>query len=223
MTNRRLISNAALSLALLNLSACSKSAPPPAAPPAAEAPPVAAEPEPAPLAATEVSEDEKFVEGVAGGVMSSTTTLEAEVVSVDQSAREAVLRAAEGNLVTVRVGKDAVNFYQVKVGDRVRVQMMRELVVEVDPTENAGPDGTEVVAGSAEKGEQPGGAMLSTSKISSKISKMDTNARTATLVFENGEKLTFDVRPDVDMSKYKVGQTVVFLLTEMLALNVEKL
>lgn len=205
-------------------SACAKSAPPPAAPPAPqeESAPVAA-PEPAPLAATSSQESEKFVEGVAGGVMSSTVTLEAEVVSINQDNREAVLRAAEGGLVTVRVGKDAVNFYQVEVGDRVRVQMMRELVVEVNPGESSGADGTEVLTGRAEKGEQPGGAVLSTSKISSKISALDPKARTATLAFENGEKLSFDVRPDVDMSQYKVGQQVVFLITEMLALNVEKL
>lgn len=208
-----------LAAAALSLGACAKNTPPPAEP-------VAAEPEPAPVAAlatpVETSESH-FVEGVAGGVMLSTLTLQAEVVSVDQEKREAVLRGPEGKEVTVRVGKGAVNFYQVSPGDKVNVTMARELVIYVPDSEESGPDGTAVAAAGAEKGDTPAGAVLATTKVTSTIDSIDLEARKATLSFEDGHKETFEVRPDVDMTKYKVGQQVVFLVTEMLALEVEKI
>jgi hypothetical protein len=143
---------------------------------------------------------------------------------VDQTKREAVLRGPEGNQVTVRVGKGAVNFYQVKAGDRVNVTIERELVIYVpEKEEPKGQDGTAVMAAGTEKGETPAGAVVATTKVTAKISSMDTKARTATVTFEDGKKETYEVRPDVDMTKYKVGQQVVFLVTEMLALEVAKL
>lgn len=220
MMQGKFISEAVVLAFALGAVACSKSAPPPADASTEESAEPAAE---EPLAEPEVTNDADYVEGVAGGVMTSTLTFEAAVVSVDQQKREAVLRGPEGKEVTVRVGKEAVNFYQVAAGDRVRVQAVRQLVVAVNEGEAAGPDGTAVAAGSAEKGDTPGAAVVATTRISSKITAMDEKARTATLTFQDGAKETFDVRPDVDMTRYKVGQEVVFLMTEALALEVQKL
>ena len=44
----------------------------------------------------------------------------------------------------------------------------------------------------------------------------------ATLQFEDGSTRTVAVRPDVDLGKRKVGDTVVLRLTEALAMRVEK-
>lgn len=225
MTTRTVIRTTVSLLALVSLSACAKSTPPsetPSEPPAEAVP--AEEPEAAPLAGPQESTDQVYVEGVAGGVMTSTVTLEAEVVSVDQEKKEAVLRDSAGSEVTVRVGKNAVNFYQVEVGNRVKVTMARELLIYVNDEGAAEEEEGTVAAGAgSEKGEKPAGAVVASTKVTSKIEAMDTEARTATLVFTDGKKQTFNVRPDVDMTKYKVGQEVVFLVTEMLALEVEAL
>lgn len=209
----------------LGLAACAKPAPAEAPAPApTEAP--AAETEPAPLAEPVANEEEYFVEGVAGGAMIKTLELEAEVVSVNQEKREAVLKDKAGNQTTVKVGKEARNFYQVKPGDRVMVAMARELVIYVEegkPGEVKEQDGTAVAAGRAEEGATPGGAVMATTKVTAKIKSLDTKARTATLVFEDKKEETFEVRPDVDMTKYKAGQSVVFLITDMLALEVKKI
>ncbi len=211
-------------LTALSLSACATNTTPPAEPTAqAEPAPEPAETEQPPLAPADEEVDQLYVEGVAGGVMTRTVTLEAEVIAVDQTKKEATLRDAEGNEISVRVGENAVNFYQVAVGDRVKVAMGQELVVYVDDAEQTEPDNTAVVAAGAEQGAPPAGMVVATTKVTSKISAMDKTARTATLTFEDGTKKTFEVRPDVDMTQYKVGQDVVFLVTEMLALEVEKL
>lgn len=208
---------------VLGLGACAKKASTPTETPASDATAQPAAPAPEPLAEPVENEEQYFVEGVAGGAMIKTLELEAEVVSVDQEQREAVLRGPEGNELTVKVGKDARNFYQVKPGDRVLVAMARELVIYVEDGSQKEQDGTVVAAGRAREGATPGGAVVATTKISAKIKALDTKARTATLTFEDGKDETFEVRPDVDMTKYKTGQTVVFLITDLLAVEVKKM
>lgn len=210
-------------LALVTLSACASSTPPAETP--AEEAPAKEEPASPPLAPVVQNTDRQFVAGIAGGVMTTTVTLEAEVVSVSQEKREAVLRGPEGNEVTIRVGEGAVNFYQVAKGDRVKVAMARELAVYV-PEEGetkTEADSAQVMGARAKEGDTPAGAVVATAKITSTVEAMDLTARTATLKFEDGHTETFNVRPDVDMTKYKVGQKVVFLITEALALEVVKL
>lgn len=211
--------------AALNGLACSKQAPEAKEPPAPTEEPAPAEESKAPLATPSESSEQYFVEGVAGGVMVRKIQLEAEVVSVDQQKREAVLRGPQGKEVTVKVGKEAVNFYQVAPGDRVNVLMARELVVYVPDgkEKDETPDGTALAGARAEQGEKPAGVVVSSTKVTAKIKALDTKARTATLVLENGEEDTFSVRPDVDMTKYKAGQDVVFLITDLLALEVTKI
>jgi|GEM_PF-2322987 len=215
--------------ATLSVVGCSKPAPEAKEP----APEVQAQPEAveaAPLATPTDSSKEYFVEGVAGGTMIRQIQLEAEVVSVDQEKREAVLRGPGGKETTVKVGKEAVNFYQVAPGDRVNVLMARELTVYVpaDPKKStdgkpAEGDGTAIAGARVEDGQKPAGVVVSSTKITSKITALDAKARTATLTLESGEAEVFNVRPDVDMTKYKVGQEVVFLITDLLALEVHKL
>lgn len=204
--------------------ACAKPAPAESPEPAAEV--AASEAQHEPLAEPVANEEQYFVEGVAGGAMIRTLEIEAEVVSVNQEQREAVLRDKAGNETTVKVGKEARNFYQVQPGDRVMVTMARELVIYVEEGkagESEQQDGTAVTAGGAEEGATPGGAVIATTKITAKIKALDTKERTATLVFADGKEDVFEVRPDVDMSKYKAGQSVVFLITDLLALEVKKL
>ena len=51
---------------------------------------------------------------------------------------------------------------------------------------------------------------------------IDRTKRTATLRFEDGRTKTFPVRDDIDLSRRKVGEKVVFLVTEMVAISVDK-
>jgi hypothetical protein len=46
--------------------------------------------------------------------------------------------------------------------------------------------------------------------------------RTTTLRFDDGTTETFPVRADVDLSRHKVGEQLVFRVTEMIAVWVEK-
>jgi hypothetical protein len=61
-----------------------------------------------------------------------------------------------------------------------------------------------------------------TVQITATVSAIDQENRTATLAFEDGRTKTFPVRDDIDLSQRKVGEKVVFTVTEMIAISVEK-
>ena len=74
----------------------------------------------------------------------------------------------------------------------------------------------------APKGAKPGGIMAETTQVTAKVTAIDAEHHKATLQFEDGTTRTVAVRPDVDLSKRKVGEKVVIRTTEALAIPVEK-
>jgi hypothetical protein len=51
---------------------------------------------------------------------------------------------------------------------------------------------------------------------------MDMKSRTATLRFEDGSTEILSVRSDVDMSRHKVGEKVIFSISGKVAIDVSK-
>jgi len=163
-----------------------------------------------------------MAEGVPGGVIIDTLTLDAEVVAVDHEARTAVLLMPGGEKVPVTVGPEAINFDQVQKGDRVKALVTEELAIYLGDENSAEADGAEAAAVLAGKGEQPGGIVAETVRATATVTAIDLEARTATLQFDDGTTKTANVRPDIDLSKQKVGAKVVFEITRVVALSVEK-
>jgi hypothetical protein len=58
--------------------------------------------------------------------------------------------------------------------------------------------------------------------VAGKVIAIDLEKRKATLQFEDGSTETFSVRPDIDLSRHQVGERVVFRVTEMIAIGIEK-
>ena len=91
------------------------------------------------------------------------------------------------------------------------------------PDEGETPtDGGAQLVALAPKGAKPGGIMAETTQVTAKVTALDVAHRKATLQFEDGTTRTVAVRPDVDLSKRKVGDQVVIRLTEALAISVKK-
>jgi len=74
----------------------------------------------------------------------------------------------------------------------------------------------------APKEAKPGGLIVETAQVTAKVTAIDVEHRQATLQFEDGTTRTVSVRPDVDLSKRKVGDQVVIRKTETLAVKIEK-
>jgi len=187
--------------ALLALTACTATSPPP---PAAGAGAVA------------------YAEGVPGGVMVNTVDISARVTAIDTANRKVTLLGPDGDKVTVKVGPEAVNFDQIRVGDLVNATVTEALVVYLDEEGASPPDGSAAMVALAPKGAQPAGLVAETTQVTATVKTIDPTNRTATLQFEDGSSQTFPVRNDIDLSRRKVGEKVVFQVTEMIAISVEK-
>jgi hypothetical protein len=186
---------------ILTLTACSPTSPPP---PAKE------------TRSTDIQE------GVPGGVIVDTLDVSAKVTAIDTSNRKVTLLGPDGDKFTVKVGPEAVNFDQIRVGDLVNATVTEELVVYLDEEGASAPDGSAAVVALAPKGAQPGGLVAEIVQVTAKVIAIDQTNRTATLQFEDGSSKIFPVRDDIDLSQRKVGEKVVFQVTEMIAISVEK-
>ena len=161
-------------------------------------------------------------EGVPGGAVVSTLEVEAKVIEIDQEARTAVLQVPSGATMPIAVGPEAINFDQITVGDTVRALVTEQLVIQMAAEDSAKDDGAAAAAMLAPKGAMPGGIVAETIRMTATVTAIDVEARTASLKFEDGSTKTVAVRPDIDLSLRKVGEKVVFEMSQMVALSVEK-
>jgi hypothetical protein len=161
-------------------------------------------------------------EGVPGGVFVNTVEESVKVTAIDTAKRKLTLLLPDGEKTTVKVGPEAVNFDQIRSGDLVKVTLTEELVVYLDEEGTSAPDGTATMVVLAPKGAKPGGLVAEVVQVTATVAAIDPSNRTATLRFEDGRTKTFPVRDDIDLSRREVGEKVVFLVTEMIAISVEK-
>lgn len=163
-----------------------------------------------------------YADGVAGGVIVQTFELTARVAAINKANREVTLVSDDGIKQKVTVGPEAINFNQIRIGDRLTVTATEEMVVELGvPGEKTG-DGAAAVVALAPKGAKPGGLVAETVQVTGTVTAIDAAKRTATLRFEDGTIKTLPVRDDLDLSKRRVGEKVVFQVTEMIAISVKK-
>jgi hypothetical protein len=163
-----------------------------------------------------------YTEGVPGGVVLQTFKTTATVTAIDQAKRKATLLGPEGKKFTVKVGPEAVNLDQIRVGDQVNATVTQRIVVSLEPEGAASSDGTAAVVARAPKGDQPAGLAAETTQVTARLIAVDSAKRTATLGLPDGTTEAFPIREDVDLSRLKAGDQVVFRVTEMTAIWVEK-
>lgn len=180
----------------------------------------ASDPEPPPP--PEATRVAAYDEGVPGGVMVETLQVSARVTAIDRAQRRVTLLGPDGDELQVKVGPAAANFDRIDVGDTVQVTLTEELVIAIGDAASAQDDGSAAVVALAPVGAKPGGVVVETTRITGTVTAIDEQARIATLRFEDGSIRSFPVRDDVDLSQRRVGETVVFQVTERIALEVRE-
>lgn len=136
--------------------------------------------------------------------------------------RQQAHRASDAKKFTVMVGPEAVNFNQVHVGDRVDATVTQKVIVSLDDKETSSNEGAAAVVIQAPTGDQLGGLAAETFQLSGTVIANDLEKRTVTLRFEGGTTEIFPVRADVNLSRHKVGEQLLFRVTEMIVIWVEK-
>ena len=160
--------------------------------------------------------------GVPGGTIVETYKITATVTAVDAATRKLTLETRDGATTTFKAGPEVANFNQIQVGDHVKARVAQQLVVFVRNTGEPANDGGAAVVALTPLGAKPGVLMADTVEVTAKVQALDLKHRQATLRFPNESTRTFQVREDVDMTKAKLGDEVVFRVTEALAITVEK-
>ena len=161
-------------------------------------------------------------EGVPGGVTVNTVEVTAKVTAIDTKNRKVTFLLPDGSKETVKVPPEAANFDQISKGDLVKATLTEEVVVYLDEEGASVPGGYAAGVAIAPKGAQPGGIVAEAVQVTATVTAIDQANRTATLQFEDGTLETISVRDDIDLSKRKVGENVVFAVTGAIALSVEK-
>jgi hypothetical protein len=161
-------------------------------------------------------------EGVPGGVVVETYHLTAKVTAINSSNRKVTLKTEDGTETTYKVGPDAINFDQVHVGDQVDLTVAQEVVVTLADADSTSADKQGAMVALAPKGSKPAGIVAATDQVTATVTAIDVPGHKATLKFPDGTTKTVAVRPDIDLTKRKVGEQVLIQVTEALALSVEK-
>ena len=156
--------------------------------------------------------------------VAETLSLSGKVVSVDMKTRHVTLRGPKGNETTVKAGDDVKHLDQVKPGDTVSMDYMRELVVELQPTGDVGASAEDTVERSP-KGAPPEVVSTQRTTITARIVAIDNEKHTVTLQGPRGNKRTLDVEDpewQAKLATLKPGQLVSATYTEAVAVALTK-
>jgi len=156
--------------------------------------------------------------GIAGAAQ--TVKLTATITAIDPKTRDITLKGPQGNEVTVTAGPEVKNFAQMKVGDKVDVEYIEALTLElkkgggqaVAKTESAG-------AARAAPGQAPGGIVGRQVKVVADVVAVDKEKSMVTL---KGPQRTVElkVQDPKQLALIAKGDQVEATYTEAVAIGV---
>ena len=162
-----------------------------------------------------------IVPGVAGGIIDEVFTASATVSAVDPASRMITLLSPDGSTAAFPAPRSMQNFDQLRVGDKVNATLRERLEIYVNPNGGSPSASAVALAARAPKGAKPGAIVAQEYELTANVVAIDSTNRQATLRFVDGQTRVVNVRPDVDLTKYKVGDQVVIRVTEALQIIAE--
>jgi len=156
-----------------------------------------------------------------GAVAVQTLKIAATITAIDKSTRDVTVKGPEGKLVTVTAGPEVKNFDKLKVGDKVDLQYLEALTLELKKGGGMIVARTEqAAAASAKPGEKPGAGAGRQVTIVADVVALDPAKQMVTL---KGPQRTVDLRI-TDPEQFKriaKGDQVEAKYTQAVALTVE--
>jgi hypothetical protein len=164
-----------------------------------------------------------YTPGEAGGRIEETVRGTVTVSAIDPATRKITLSTQDGAQATFTAPPEMRNFDQLRVDDKVDATLKEQLLIFVDRDGDRDPSVTHAAAlARTPKGARPGAIVAEGFEIVATVQSIDTAKRQATLQFADGKSKTVPVRGDVDLAKYKPGDSVVIQITQHLMLLVQK-
>jgi hypothetical protein len=150
--------------------------------------------------------------------------MKATVTAISMDTREVTLRGEAGKEQTIKVGPEARNLAQVKVGDHVTVSYYQGFTAQMR-VHGKPNEGFQDAAGAirAAPGERPGGAAAQSTSSTVTIVSVDAAGNTVTFKRPDGVTITIPVESPEGrafVKKLKAGDVVDIMYTEALAVDV---
>ena len=155
------------------------------------------------------------------GMKERTVKVEATVQAIDLPKRVVTLKGSKGNIFDLKVGEEAKNLPQVKVGDLVTVQYYESLAFQVIKAGQAGVESSGSGVTRAKPGGKPGGVAANQVTVTASIEAIDAKNNYVTLKGPEGKTQEIKVQDPKNLKNVKVGDQVVLTYTEALAISVE--
>jgi len=154
-----------------------------------------------------------------------TESLTGTVASVNLGSREVVLRNEGGGLVTVVVGPEARNLAQLRPGDRVAIEALEALAVEMVRPGDPRPPVEALADGQrAPEGARPGGTLSQVVRMRVRIDAVDVATGRVTFTGPAGGTRTVTAQ-DPKMREFvrnlRPGEQVDIAYSEAIAVSVE--
>lgn len=143
----------------------------------------------------------------------------ATVLSINQQSRRVGLRMEDGKQRTVKIGKEAVNFDQIRVNDRVDLAIAEEYIIALGDGVPSSAARAAVVE-LAPVGAKPGGVAVDTAQVVAKVRSVDPATRAVVLELPDGSTETATAGGQVDLSQVTPGKSVTLQHTIAMVLAV---
>lgn len=155
-------------------------------------------------------------------VITNTVKVQAIVESVNRETREVKLIGADNRRFTVVADAQVRNFDQIRPRDRLNVEYLESVAIDVLPAKSAtaAPDAAGAAVEVAPKGDKPGIKGVEVAEILATITGIDREARTATLLLSDGEARTVKVGEEARLDLVDVGDQVRVRTTRAIAVAV---
>ncbi|HQR59163.1 MAG TPA: hypothetical protein PK503_07465 [Azonexus sp.] len=146
--------------------------------------------------------------GTPGMIAGDVVKAEAEVVGIDKKTRTLTLKGEDGNVFDVVVGKEAKNFKQIRVGDRVVAEHMEVLTMELKKGGGLRETVEKDINETAKPGQRPGAIRGREIDFVADVKSVDTKASTITILGAKGRVVKLHVKDPKVMAEVKEGDQV---------------
>jgi Cu/Ag efflux protein CusF len=157
-----------------------------------------------------------------GGKRERVVNLTGTVEAVDLANRVVTIKGSKGKIVDLKVGDQAKNLDQVKVGDKVVAKYYESIAYRLmKPGEAEGAKAEQTVAG-AKPGEVPAGAVKNQVTVTATVEEISPKKTYVSLKGPDGKSVDVKVRDPKNIEGLKVGDKVVITYTQALAIALDK-
>jgi len=157
-----------------------------------------------------------------GAKRERVVTLTGTVEAIDMANKVVTIKGSKGKVVDLKVGDQAKNLDQVKVGDKVVAKYYESIAYRLmKPGEAEGAKAEQTVAG-AKPGETPAGAMANQVTVTATVEEISPKKTFVTLKGPDGKMVDVKVLDPKNIEGLKAGDKVVITYTMALAISLDK-